>query len=575
MEVFKKQLDVYGDAIILDNYIPADGTYLLVGQDGSIITKQDIKYDKKTKSVNLVPFYKQFCFYDYHSSLIDMNKPVDSKKVVHSNSYLSFFIKKDSLVSGKLDLAAIDRYYNALVNMEEKYKKNKGKELYDTLINEIGEIEISNLEWCRNWIKQHIFELEQEGVDLSKKDYLKIFFERDDEVYVKEGNRYLVPNLYNSNDYNVLIGDEIYGLPNNNLGMNQKKPYLSSKTRKTPIPYLVTSSAALEQKKFFDYLLNFAKLGKYNIYVNFNNNKIKAYENDEMPLDEISGYFIRIQKGKEVEIHNQEVIPFYSNRLSEIFTYKDYVMSTYEEKSRDPAKYGTYNTRSSIHAIINDVLFSKFLGNNYFTKPEDMSITDGYLKDNLLLARETIFNWAYKGNDYGMYPVLKRVTLSLIKGSIIKGYNLKAIRQFNLRWSLLNYFSKGEEKMADKFFSVRERLKEKIMADGSNILESDEEYYYAIGQLVSYFISLNKSKNKMQSLVNPFINAKSNNMLKEKLRQFYKKYNYSINDSNKRFNHLYEMIISYDPDGKVNQDLIILGYVSDNLIYFKEEKQDE
>lgn len=51
-----------------------------------------------------------------------MDKPQDPKKVIHSNSYLSFWVKQDSLDNGKLDMQAIDRYYDVLKNPRAKYK---------------------------------------------------------------------------------------------------------------------------------------------------------------------------------------------------------------------------------------------------------------------------------------------------------------------------------------------------------------------------------------------------------------------------------------------------------------------
>ena len=40
-----------------------------------------------------------------------MDKPVDPKKVIHSNNYLSFWVKQESLGNGKLNQEAIDRYF--------------------------------------------------------------------------------------------------------------------------------------------------------------------------------------------------------------------------------------------------------------------------------------------------------------------------------------------------------------------------------------------------------------------------------------------------------------------------------
>ena len=112
IEVFEYELGKKGDPLILDSYIPADGTYLIVGKDGSLKGPVDIKMDRKTKILDKSsPWFPDLCFYDYHSQLISMNKPVDSKKIIHSNNYLSFFVKKESIVSGKLTDEMIDGYY--------------------------------------------------------------------------------------------------------------------------------------------------------------------------------------------------------------------------------------------------------------------------------------------------------------------------------------------------------------------------------------------------------------------------------------------------------------------------------
>ena len=86
---------------------------------------------------------------------------------------------------------------------------------------------------------------------------------------------------------------------------------------------------------------------------------------------------------------------------------------------------------------------------------------------------------------------------------------------------------------------------------------------------------MSKGKNKPQSLLNPFINAKSNEIIKVKLRGLYLKYNYIIEQKSKRFNNLYGMIVSYKPSEKVNQDMILAGYLKHNLIYEKDNKESE
>ena len=65
-----------------------------------------------------------------------MNKPIDGKKVIHSNNYLSFFIKKENLqpnykVDAKLTEEIIDKYYDILLDPRLKYKDREKKSMYE------------------------------------------------------------------------------------------------------------------------------------------------------------------------------------------------------------------------------------------------------------------------------------------------------------------------------------------------------------------------------------------------------------------------------------------------------------
>ena len=95
--VFAERLKEKGERLILDSYIPAEGTYLIVERDGSVGSITDLVKDKKTKEIDCSSLRASDLFYyDYYSQLISMNKPMDVKKIIHSNSYLSFFVKKES-----------------------------------------------------------------------------------------------------------------------------------------------------------------------------------------------------------------------------------------------------------------------------------------------------------------------------------------------------------------------------------------------------------------------------------------------------------------------------------------------
>ena len=594
LEVFKRELD-YDNNLILDEYIPADGSYIIVDAEGKIKNYQDIKLDKKkrgtSEAVEKGSYFKEICFYDYHSKLISMNKPMDSKKVIHSNNYLAFAVKKESITS-KLTETIIDNYYDTLKNpLEKKYKKSKeASKIYQKFEEEHSAVDVELLERCRRWIKQHIFSIDKLiNVDLGKKEYLKIFFEvfevgeednkKNRELFIQEDNRYIFPNIYNSNDYNVEVEGKIQGIPDNNMGMNAKKPFLAIKTRKTPAAYLVDINKAILQKQFFEYLMNFAANGKNNIYIDTKNYRIKAYS-DQDERDDFdgmaSGYYLRIQKGKELEIQIQDNIVDYQNRLKTNFEYMKFISIDIKgDKLPEFAKkYGVYDKRTSVGTLINEIFFSKFLRTNYFIDVNDMSIKDSVLRQNIIMYRNIIFDWVYKGIDNNFSKAEEKFALDLIKNSIRNEdkYNLRPKSQLNLHWSLKDYFLKmkkeqGGDTMADIATKIRTSVKEKIMSKEDLIMPSDDkEYYYAVGQLLSYFIFKSRAGKRMQSMINPVLNAKRDNIIKMRLFQLYKKYNYDISIHNYNMKKLYAMILGYKPQNKVNQEMILFGYLDENIL---------
>ncbi|MBD7912304.1 type I-B CRISPR-associated protein Cas8b/Csh1 [Clostridium cibarium] len=575
LEVFKRELNAKGEKLITDTYVPKDGTYIIVAPTNDAYEIKEIvqiKQDKKAKGIDKShSYYSYICERDYNSKLVEMNKPIDGKKVIHSNNYLSFFIKKENLASGKLTDEIIDNYYNVLSNPYLKYTKENAKEIYKSLEEDVGQVDISLLENIKTWIKNNIFKLDEEII--SGKDYLKIFFDYPIEDYKREGKRYLIPNIYNNNDFNIKIDNTIYGLPNDNMGLNAKKPYLENKTRNEKVPYLINNDEVLLQGKFFDYLLNLASIGKVNIYIK---DEIKGYNNGEFPDKDFQGIFLRLKKGKEVEIHDYDVITEFKTLLSKKFHFKNILELDLSSKNVSVENYGFISTVKDMQDIINIVFFSKYLINNYFTEASDMSFNESYIKNNLLLSRETLFNWLYKGIDNGVEAVLNKISLNLIKGSVNNGYLNKACHQFNLRWSLNNYF-KGGKDMADIVYNIKNSLREKINSSITDKFENDEEFYFAVGQSVGFLLSKSRGKKKPHSLVNPFINAKDNDVIKANLIKLFKKYSFDESVNSKRFNNMYAMILGYEPEDKVNQDIILAGYLSNNLVYEsnKEEKNHE
>lgn len=581
IEIFKEELDKKTDKLVIDEYMPKDGTYMLVEIDNDKFIRREpivIKYDKKQKVLlgKESSDYNYIACLDYYSKLIDMNKPIDSKKIIHSNNLYSFAIKKDSLTTGKLTSEIIDFYYSILKNPIVKYEQKKNaRELYEKFEAENEPPNSAICDKINMWIKQNIFTLNDE-IDLTGKDYFKIFFVYNDEEYTKkifelESNRYLIPNIYNNNDYNIKVNSEIYGLPNNNVGMNAKKPFLESKSRKTAVPYLVNGEASILQNKLFDYLMGLAAKGKTNIYFDLDERTINAYAQDEFPNSIKSACFLRLRKGKEVEIHDVDFIADYNSNLVPSFTYKDLLVGNEQHNKAFSSAYdksfGKVSNIEKLALIVDDIFFGKRLIYNYFTEPDDINISEGNLKNILLTYRNSFFEWFGKGNISLVKESFDKASMAIIENSVNLGYMSKIKYQLNLRWCLLDYLE-GNERMEKLMSKGRDALRSHIDFDEWEF-ESDEEYFYAVGQLGACYLNMNKSIRKSPAMFNRLFKAKDDRIIKNLLQQYDIKYNYNIAPSDIRLKRLISHIQGYESPKTINRDLIYEGFYDNSILYMK------
>lgn len=561
----------------IDHYVPKDGTYVLLNLDNDFSLEYvlDISVDRKTKEIlgKTDSHYQYIRYLDYNSKLIEMNKPVDSKKIIHSNNLYSFFIKKDSLTSGKLTLDVIDGYYDTLANPESKYNKPKAKELYHQVESKIGGIDQEILERIREWIKKWAKNTSLLPIEVSGKDYLKIFFvyqneRKTKEIYEKENERYVVPNIYNNNDYNLKTADDIWGLPSNNIGLNAKKPFLENKTRKTVVPYLVNMEDVIWQNRFFDYLYGQASIGNVNIYFDFDKEEIYTIPDKDNPPYIDSGLYLRIKKGKEVEIIECDTVLSLNPNLQPTFYYKSII-----EGKSDIVTEGECNERGQLAAVIDEVFFGKMLAYNFFTEPENLSITDSVIENILLTYRGKLFEWLYRNPRCNIRQTLTEMSGKLIQNTMQNGYKNKARQQLNLALSLLDYLNQ-DTRMEEMMKMIQEEFRKHMgMYKEEWSFGTDEEYYYAVGQLVDYFLSLSKSAKKPLSLVNPFLAAKDDVLIKEKLSQMFEKYNYAIDSIvDVRARNIISHVMLYIPETKVQKQYLIAGLTASSAFYMKKEE---
>lgn len=592
MEAFTAKLQKpNGERLVLDAYVPKNGTYRLIelGKDSFRVSKTlDIAVDKKNDTIigSTDEDYPLIRSLDYYSKLIEMNKPVDSSKTIHTNNYMSLAVKKESILNGKYTAEVLGSYYETLADPLLKYgKKAKTKELYQQVESEIGPPDRELIQRIHQIAASGAI---WDGMDLNGKGYVKIFFvfenrEKTLEVYKQEYKRYMIPNIYNNNEFNVRDESGISGLPGNNMGMNSKKPYLENKSRKVKVPYLLNQEDAMLQSQLFDYFMGQVSKGRYHIYIENDEDdpRIISCSNKETPDDFSEGYYLRLRMDKnEAAIVDADVISDYNPNLFPPFMVKDHIGVSDRIPEKYSLNYNQYcNQVWEIKALIDQIFLENSFSKNLDTEAKDISIqgdSGGRIKRCLLKCRSSLIDWFYKGEQRKAVQVLEDVTLELIRNSLRRGDTLKAMSQFNLRWSLLDYFDENR-RMGERMENVRMKLREHINLPGDAEwqFESDEEFGVAVGQAVSYFVSLSKAYDRTEALINPFLNAKDVKMIKNRLLQMYKKYNYRISHNGVgRVQKLMSHIMEYEPE-KICREEIMVGFTAANMIYEKKNESEE
>ena len=569
LEVFRKIYDKEGEELVVSKHIPKDGTYILVNKkSGKIIETLNISYDKKSKKINgeLNQYYGYFRAFDYYSNLVDMNKPMDPKKTIHSNQIYSFFIKKDSIRENKLTKSIIEGYKKNLLNPEEKYNSKEGKELYKNIAEKLPKIEKDIVEDIFLWIEDNVNEnlLDNDN----KKDYLKIFFVEDNldkslELFRNEHKRYLIPNIFNSNDYNKRIGETIYGLSNNNMGLNAKKAFLENKTRRISTPYLVNTDEILLQYAFYNYLLPEVKQGNYFIYFLENEIIPKTYK-EGCPNG--AKYLLNASYSKDVDIKNFNVISK-NNDEEIIINFKEILHQ--KKKDTDEIEYGNLN-REKMMNNINKIFFYNSLLGNFLLNDGDLDIKDIEVKKLLMKYRNSFYKWFYLNDEAEVKKNIRKIYLDAVMVAIGNGHFFKASQQLDFGFCLEKYFY-GKSELMEEIMNVKEVFLNHTLSEEEWELSNDEEYFFAVGQILAYINYMRNSKAKSLNFIKQLTFVKNIDVLKEKIKKIVISYSHIFETKNKKINRTISNISLYQPK-EIRIDILLAGFTAD-IVFFKKREE--
>lgn len=579
LEIFKKNLDEDPD-MVLRGYISKDGKYYLVTMKEKgpweVSPSFKIKYDKKEKKIENQPLNYSFIRdLDFNSNLLNMNKSIDNKKAIHSSNYYSFFFK-ENIYEDKINKDAIERYFSILKNPLKKYKDKNAKNLYLENEEKLGSVNVDEAEKIEKWIVENIDNKNIFDIDTSSKDYFKIFFVYEDEektkkAYQREQDRYLLTNLFNKNKYNIEVNGKTFGVSDDNLGINDKKPYLENLSRKVKQPYLISADMAKLQNLFFSYLSSSVKRGNNKIYFNTGNKEISFEKNKnfigfelflypEKNEAAILDYNIYSKDFDDIEIKINQFIEEYLQENAKA-----------EDISKREDKYGLITEKKTLLNKIDSVFFYNYYQRNKYNL-ENLNIKELNFKMIILNYGKSLEFAIVNNKNKEIVRILDKLLEDSIKYSLVNGYKTKAITQFNYYLSLKEYFEKKEENYMD----FQENMKRKLESAGEISLEGDKEIFFAVGQVLRKLLNYSNIGDKNLTFIRNFLGGQKTSRIIENLEHLLVTYAHNISAKDVRLNRAVSQILVHKFDNKKAEDRwIIAGFLEESYLYGKKLSEGE
>ena len=553
LEAFKKEYDQKGDKLILDNYELKEGLYVKVKQDGGF---ESFVVKKKNRELIFTDIngglnhseYEWFKERDYYSSYLNSNKSFYDKKL-HNINYISLFVKIESFISDDkkklLKTNAIQNQYKYLCTYS-KFTKRQEKEILKSyqsyLQNRDRKKDIVNK---YRWIKNYLTEIVELAKNLNIKNYIKIFFDKDLEIYKKESEIYYAIKIFNDISYSVKIQEQVYGLSDANMGLNAKKPFLEHKSRKLTTPFMVLKEDALLIKKFFDWL------------------KFQEYQNKTPLTDEM--FINRDFKEKDL-IVDFDYVPAKTKKLIKPIQVKNHLLLKNSTILIEDEEIEYLNL---LEDKVDEILYNRQLKNNYYG--EVYNKLDNHFASLIYSTRDAMLNYFKKYDDRGFFVVVKKYATYLAIEHLARSRFLQAGMSLNLKFSILEY--KGEEVMDIK--KMQERMLDKLLDNEYDKLTS-EEFFYLCGQVARYLINQSEAHEKKGDMLEAYLRANNAKKLKRVIEMEYFKYKHAISINFVKFNNALSLIMAYDGDEKLtlssHMDSLLVGALSDNLFYMKKEE---
>lgn len=583
---------------------PKEGLHILlqVQKDGQIAIAKTAFTRKKNIAEAEAGFLKHCQTLAQLSWMIDTNKCIDTiTRAIHSCNPYCLAIKRDNLAGGKnyenrkkqakaLVYGSLDYYFQKTEKLLQTEEEVTTAQPFITAVN--------NEEKIHQWL-QSIPEYEQ----VKDNEYVVFYFDVDVQAYADAYQGYFTDERVFSKGVPVAVGDEKYGMSGFFNGFPDKKPFLSHQTAAFDISGRISSSDARALFELKDILDRKVLPNPLPIFV---------YK-DELEEDALALFKQTAAEGGKAG-YKEIIETLYKKHQNDLGNYyllfyqrgeiKDFdFVSKFEYELRDEnddpwsiEDFFSANNRSKIQnvfdlqfavllPIFNNALIVKTKAGGFQYRYFD-EIDAAYCQSDttyllVLTYRKAFYDYIYKTKRQA---VTQQTFDTVLQASVLDDVRLdehknrqhsqeQNIRQkLNIWFSLSEKFNlkhKSKETMASKLQAHRAFIR--ALAKGEASIQTDDEYAFAVGQVVRYLLYKSNIADRSFKRLEPFlqqVHAKELNKAIVRLFDSYKHETFSNN-----FRTPFAEVMDYETDANMRNFMpaMLAGIFSKNELFSDRE----
>lgn len=553
------------DEIIEDSY----KSYIFK-KDGITVTFNDDGTEKPIECA--IDFAKL----EYYSSLISIDKPIDSNKKIHSSVPYIIWFKKEKFSKAK---ERIEEFYKSA----DKYVQKSDKEI----VNKIRDFTLEKLfgKICEDFNYAHIKDTE----------YVKVYFNVSFEKIKMVQDNYLQKKIFVKDDFNISTeNQEVLGLSGFINGANVKKKFMQHQTSNYLVNNRITKSQAINLFKFEKLLKSkprklpnplpiFIEKEELNndIIRLFGREGVKNYHDIikqmfENHYNDLSNYYLINWKiiGKDIVIYDIDFVSTFKYKI------EDLVLKNLMQLP-DISDMQIKNIFQFELKVVNKIFDSKFM--DYFGELDAKYFSNRMTTyQNLLTNRKNFYDFIYKSKREAVsglifYQIVVAEILAEIKRNDDFNKDWRIKEKLNILFSINEFFDKtnknfGGINMASQIPEFQNMMR-KLFADENNHIQSDNDFAFASGQLIYCILKESKSSNKSHALLEPFISKNDPKLFNEVIIRSISQYKHAFEWYGEygkgRFEKLASEILGYSCETNIIKllPIILAGYFSQSMIF--------